>query len=135
MQLMRSGWMTVLILGAALVGSSRAADIGVVGLKLVVVDKLAAADKAKAVFVSKDKTSGITKGPGTNVETIDVAFDFAYEGEHAATAGRFVLPPGASDGPAGWLVNKDSVAKYVNKDAPAGVTGVKVAVVKPGKLL
>jgi hypothetical protein len=46
-----------------LVGSSRAADIGVVGLKLIVVDKVTAAGKAKAVFVSKDKTNGITKGP------------------------------------------------------------------------
>jgi hypothetical protein len=39
----------------------------------------------------------------------------------------------AAPGSASWLVNKTTVAKYVNKTAPTG-GGTRVAVVKPGKL-
>src|SRR5688572_24660651 len=45
---------------------------------------------------------------------------------------RHDVPEGTANG---WLVNKATVAKYVNKDAPAGATQVKVAVVKPGTLV
>jgi hypothetical protein len=120
-------------LGGLLAGAVQAADIGVVPKKLIVVDKLSAASKAKLVYVSKDQAAGITKGTGTDVAQIDVRFDVAYD--VGSVAGSFTLPAGASNGTSGWLVNKDTVAKYVNKDAPGGPTQAKVAVVKPGKLL
>jgi len=125
---MKAGaWMVVLATPAL------AANIGVVPKKLIVVDKLTAASKAKTVYVSKDKTAGITKGSGTDPAQISVQFDWAYES--GATSGAFSLPLGASNGTAGWLVNKEKVAKYVNKAAPAGATQAKVGVVKPDKLL
>lgn len=108
----------------AFAGAANAADIGVVGLKLIVLDKLAAASKAKAVLVIKD--GGIDKGTGTDATQISGSMRVAYD----TSAGEFLMPSGA-----GWLVNKDTVAKYVNKDAPGGAGAVKVAVVKPGKLL
>jgi len=110
-----------------------AVDIGVIPTKLIAVDKLAAAGKAKIVFVSKDQEAGITKGCGTDVDQIGAEFDMVYA--NGSAAGAFTLPMGASDGTAGWLTNKEAVAKYVNKDAPVGPTQAKVAVVKPGKLL
>jgi hypothetical protein len=114
-------------------GSSMAADIGVAGKKLIVVDKVTAALRAKVVYVSKDAGAGISKGTGTDVSAIDAVFDFTYASGSAG--GSFVIPLGASNGVDGWKVNKASVAKYVNKIAPSGPTGVKVAVIKPGKLL
>jgi len=110
-------------------GVAQAANIGVVPTKMIVVDKLAAASKAKAIFVAKD--AAVDKGTGTDVADISVTFDFGYDD----ASGRFVLPAGESDGTAGWLVNKDTVAKYANKDAPGGATGAKVAVIKPGTLV
>jgi len=80
------------------------------------------------VFVSKD--AGISKGAGTDVATIGVTLHLTYDnGTDAASAGQFV----AAAGSPGWLVNKTTVAKYVNKAAPMG-GGTKVAVVKPGTL-
>lgn len=102
--------------------------IPVAATKLIVVDKVALTTKAKAVYVAKDL--GSTKGSGTNVATIDARLDFTYD----ATSGAFVVPAGASNGTDGWKVNKKTVAKYVNKPAPAGPTQAKVAVIKPGKL-
>jgi hypothetical protein len=97
------------------------------------VDKLAAGGKAKVVYVSKDRGAGITKGTGTDAAQIGVRFDVAYG--NGSTAGAFTLPAGALSGSDGWKVNKPTVAKYVNKDAPSGPTQAKVGVVKPGKLL
>jgi hypothetical protein len=118
-------------LALAVSTTAAAATIGVIPKKLIVVDKLTAAGKAKVVYVSKDQASGITKGTGTDPAQISVQFDVVY----GSAAGSFTLPQGVSNGTDGWLVNKDAVAKYVNKDAPAGATQAKVAVVKPGKLL
>jgi hypothetical protein len=112
---------------------AQAVDIPVTPKKLIVVDKLTAASKAKVVYVSKDQAAGITKGTGTDPAQISVQFDMLYGNE--AAAGSFTLPAGASDGTAGWVVNKSTVAKYVNKNAPGGPTEAKVGVVKPGKLL
>jgi len=106
----------------AFAGAANAADIGVVGLKLIVLDKLAAASKAKAVLVIKD--GGIDKGTGTDASQISGSMRVAYD----TSAGEFLMPGGA-----GWLVNKDTVAKYVNKQAPTGGS-VKVSVIKPATL-
>lgn len=118
-------------LGALLPGMAMAANVGVVPKKLIAVDKLTSAGKAKVVYVAKDEA--VTKGAGTDVGQISVQFDVVYG--NGSGAGTFTLPAGASDGIAGWLVNKDTVARYVNKTAPSGPTEAKVGVVKPGKVL
>ena len=123
--------LTALVLAVST--TATAATIGVIPKKLIVVDKLSAASKAKVVYVSKDQPAGITKGAGTDPAQISVQFDVTYG--NGSAVGSFTLPQGVSNGTDGWLVNKETVAKYVNKDAPAGATQAKVAVVKPGKLL
>lgn len=100
-----------------------AADIGVIPKKLIVVDKLTAASKAKLVYVSKDHAAGITKGSGTDVAQISVQFD-VVDGD-GSTAGAFTMSAGALSGSAGWTVNKPTVAKYMNKDAQSGPTQAK----------
>jgi hypothetical protein len=108
--------------------------VGVTARKLIVVDKLAAASKAKAVYVSKATLGGIPQGAGTAPATISASFGM-FATSPTSASGAFEVPLGASDGTSGWVVNKTAVAKYVNKPAPAGPTGAKVAVIKPGKLL
>jgi hypothetical protein len=104
-------------------GAARAADVPITGLKLIVVDKIASAGQAKAVFVSKDPT--IMKGPGTDATQISAILDVAYD----ASSGIFDMPQGG-----GWVVNSSSVAKYVNKTAPTG-GATKVSAIKPGSLV
>ena len=101
---------------------ANAADIPVVGLKLIVLDKLAVSSSAKTVFVTKD--SGVTKGAGTNPEDIEATLDIAFD----TSSGSFNMAQGAN-----WIVNSPAVAKYVNQSAPTG-GGVKVAIIKPGTL-
>jgi cysteine-rich repeat protein len=99
----------------------------VAATKLIVVDKVAGG--AKVVFVAKDPA--ITKGAGTSTSTIGLTLDFDYDnGTDPASAGQFVAGTGSPN----WLVNKASVAKYVNKGAPTG-GGTKVSVIKPGNLV
>jgi hypothetical protein len=109
----------------AVPATAPAADVGVSGLKLIIVDKLASSGSAKVVFVSKD--AGVAKGAEGDPGEVDANVAVYYTDRRDVNAG-FVMSSGA-----GWLVNKDTVAKYVNKAAPTG-GGVKVAVVKPGKL-
>ena len=104
-------------------GTARAADISIIGKKLIIVDKLTLANKAKAVFVAKDPN--ITKGTGTDPAQISARLDISYD----SAAGAFLAPQGPN-----WLVNKDTVAKYVNKTAPTGGS-TKVSVIKPAKLI
>jgi streptogramin lyase len=108
---------------------------GVTARKLVVVDKLATSGRAKVVYVSKDSDAGIRKGGSLDGEAISVEFTATYLGAGDSASGAFVIPSGASDGTAGWLVNKVTVAKFVNKAAPAPPTEARVAVIKPDKLL
>ena len=106
--------------------AARAADeVGVKGLKLIIVDKMAATGTAKAVFVAKDLAVG--KGSGTDVTQIDANLSFFYT-DRPDVHGGFLMPANGN-----WLVNKDTVAKYVNKTAPTG-GAVKVSVIKPGSL-
>ena len=105
---------------------AHAADVGVAAVKLIVVDKGAT---SKAVFVAKD--AALDKGAGTDASTIAVTLDVQYDnGTNPATSGQFVCAEGSIN----WLVNKPTVAKYVNKTAPVG-GAAKVAVVKPGNLV
>jgi hypothetical protein len=109
-------------------GASRADDQGVVGLKLILIDRYDVG-KAKAVFVSKDTTAGaIHNGSGS--------------GNPADVSGTVRICPTAAPGnvaeyalPSPWLVNKPGVSKYVNKTAAPGGAGAKVSVVKPGFVL
>lgn len=102
-------------------GSVMAADVGITGKKLVIVDKLTAAGKAKIAYVAKDAPAN-KDGNGV------ISGEIAYQSSTLGSSGSASMPAG------GWIVNKDTVAKYVNKDAPTG-GAVKVAVVKPTKLL
>jgi hypothetical protein len=112
-------------------GVAHADDVGVTGRKLIVVDKIVAANKAKLVYVSKGDPN-IHKGPGApdfknGPQLVTGQFDVFYT-DNASIAGSFIMP-------AEWKINKDDkVAKFVNKDAPGGVSEVKVAVVKPTKV-
>jgi len=107
-------------------GWSSAADVGVAGRKLIVIDKLATASKAKVVFVAKGDP-GIEKGPGGDPADLDGTFEVFYESAGSSVGGTFVMP-------SPWLVSADAVAKYVNKGAPTTGGAVKVAVVKPAKV-
>ena len=109
--------------GMTFAASAMAVDVPVTPLKLIIVDKIVASGSAKAVFVVKD--AAVTKGTGTNVNAISSQLDISY----GAQSGSFENPSGAN-----WLVNKDTVAKYVNKTAPSGGS-TKVSVIKPGKLI
>jgi hypothetical protein len=105
----------------------RAADeVGVAGLKLIIVDKMAATGTAKAVFVAKD--TGVTKGGGTDASLLDANLSYFYT-DRPEVNGGYLMPSGSN-----WLVNKPTVAKYVNKTAPTS-GAVKVVVVKPGNLV
>jgi hypothetical protein len=110
--------------------AARADIAGVVPKKLILLDRIAATGKAKAVFIAKD--AGAHKGTGTDAATIDAQIDVSW----GTTRGSFVMPAGAHDGTRGWVTNTDTLAKYVNGDA--GITpgdAVKVSLVKPGSLV
>ena len=86
---------------------------------------------AKIVYVARD--AGISKGAGLDPTQISADLFVRY-GNNAA-AGAFNVPAGIYNGTSGWLANKPTVAKFVNRAAPtAGNTDAKVVVVKPGKL-
>lgn len=111
----------LLVIGAAT--AARGTDIPVTGLKLIVVDKTAASGLAKAVFVAKDPS--VTKGSSILTHLIAADFGIAFD----ATRGAFTMPSGP-----GWIVNRSTIAKYVNKEAPSG-GAIKVNVIKPGVLI
>ena len=80
------------------------------------------------MFVAKD--AAIDKGTGTDPAQISASLQVTYDNAtDPAVSGAFNAPGGA-----GWLVNKETVAKYVNKDAPTG-GATKVSVIKPGNLV
>jgi hypothetical protein len=104
-------------------------DVGVLGTKLIIVDKDAINGSAKLVYVSKGDPNA-QKGPGVAdpPAPADISGRFDVVFDDSSASGAFDLPG------AGWLVNKATVAKYVNRDAPTAGGAVKVAIVKPGKL-
>jgi hypothetical protein len=112
---------TVTAAGAATVES------GVQGLKLILLDRYAVG-RGKAVYVAKG-SPGIAKGAA------------APTGDPPGLSGTVEIFPLSDPGnravydlPADWLVNKETVAKYVNRTAGTGVAGAKVAVVKPERV-
>lgn len=121
--------LTTVLIGPRLTGAAGfepiaavADDHPVVGLKLIVVDKVSASGTAKVVFVTKD--AAVTKGAATDPTQISATLYVAYD----TAFGRFEMPAGG-----GWLVNKDEVAKYVNMDAPSEGT-VRKSIIKTQKL-
>jgi hypothetical protein len=108
--------------------STLATDVPVVGTKLIVVDKLASAFKAKAVFVSKDPA--ITKGAGTDPFQISAQLDVAYD----SASGAFDMPPFDDAPTEPWDLNAATVAKYVWAIAPTE-RSVKLGLIKPGMVL
>jgi hypothetical protein len=114
----------LLALAVGLAGApAMAVDVPIGGLKLIVVDKGAAAGAAKMVFVAKD--AAITKGTATDKAYVAALLNVAHDGSYGAS----VMPGGAH-----WLANTEAVAKYVDKTAPA--TGsTKIGVIKPGNLI
>lgn len=101
--------------------AAHATDIPIVGHKLVVVDKMAAAGKAKVVFSAKDP--GIAKGPGTDPAQIEAALGVAYDG----VSGIFAMWQGYR-----WQTSA-SIAKYTNRTAPS-FGGVDLSAIAPGSL-
>ena len=117
-----------LLLGLAL--CAQGADLGVAGAKLVLIDKLATAGKAKTVFVVRDDPA-IEKGAAGDPGQLAGRFEWFYTDASASVGGAFDL---VNAGAGAWIVNGDAVAKYVNPDAALGApTAVRVAVVRPGK--
>jgi hypothetical protein len=119
---------TALVLSVLVLAASAAADIvGVVPAKLVLIDKLAAAGKAKAVFVARD--GAVHKGAGTDAAAVGARLDVAW----GTTRGEFLMPAGAHDGTRGWVSNTGAVAKYTSgAAAPTPGDAVKVSTLKPG---
>jgi hypothetical protein len=99
-------------------------EVGIAGTKLIAVDKLAAANKAKVVYVARNDP-GIAKGAGGDPALLSGLFEVVYTDQPTSVAGSFVLP-------SPWRTAKDTVAKYVNSLAPGGTGDAKVAVVKDG---
>ena len=75
-------------------------------------------DKARLAYSSTDALAGLDKGAATDIGAISATIWVRHDG---ATT-RFVVPAGAYDGRAGWLVNDAARALYANRDAPDGPT-------------
>ena len=114
---------------ASVPAASNADLVGIEATKLIVVDKLATAGKAKTIFVSKDPAVAI---PQNALNFLTPVFKVSYAGSDGPAASQFTVP----HPPFGlWTVRTTQVAKFVNRDAPGGPTQAKVALMKSGKLL
>ncbi len=100
----------------------------VTGAKLLMFDKYAKAGKAKVVLKMEDPGGNITKGPSADPPGLSGQL-LLYQQSDPSNRAVFALDS------ASWKSNKDSVAKYINKNAGTGQPGVKVATIKPGKLI
>jgi hypothetical protein len=116
----------VFVLGVAL--GAQGADLGVAGRKLVLLDKLATAGRAKTVFVVRGD-AGIAKGAAGDPGQLAGRFVWFYTDAPTSVGGAFDL---ANAGAGAWVAN-GRAAKYVNPDAALGTpTAVRVAIVQPG---
>ena len=122
MKVMRSR--TILVsLGILAAGRSFGVDVPIAADKLIILDKLATSGRAKVVFVSHDEN--IAKGP--SVDPAEIAATLRIYTDDSTE--NYALFRTSSP----WLENTAAKAKYLNSEAPAG-GGVKVAIVKPGRL-
>jgi hypothetical protein len=107
------------------VATAAADDVGVVGRKLILLDKTFIG-KAKTVYVSKLDPS-IHKGAGGDPALLDGTFRWFYTDTPSSVTGSFTMPSSH------WITNSDAVAKFTNPQAASGIpTTTKVTVVKPG---
>jgi hypothetical protein len=77
-----------LALAIMLVELAGATDVPTTARKLVVVDQLDVAGRAKLLYVVKDRS--VTKGAGTGVDEIGVQFHVAYEDGSAVVSGCYI---------------------------------------------
>ena len=119
-----------LCIGAATV---QAADVGITGRKLVVVDKLEFSNRAAVRFLSIDPQ--VRKGLGQSAATIGATLDITIDAfNHPPIAGAFSVPQGFST-TAGWRLNNASIAKFVNPGAPGGPTQVRTVTVQQSRFV
>lgn len=109
---------------------AHAADVGVSGRKLAVVDG-GPSGKDKITLVVKG--AGVSKGAATDANGISATVAF-FRG---AVRGVFAVPAGAlGPGGDGWRRNDASLARYQNPRADTGLpTGARRLLVRPGKLV
>jgi hypothetical protein len=98
------------------------------GAKLLMFDKYTKSGKAKVVLQMTDPGGNITKGASADPPGLSGQL-LIYQQSNPTNRAVFDLDA------ASWKSNKDSVAKYINKTAASGQPGVKVATVKPDKLI
>ncbi len=123
------GWRRMLGLGLGLAvglvaGPGRAADAGVAGKKLVLIDRLASRGTAKLEYVASD--AEIQKGADGDPGLLDARLEVFYGDIPGAGGSRLDMPRGA-----GWVRN-DGSARYVNRSAPSE-GAVRSAVIQPGR--
>src|SRR5678815_3688111 len=108
---------SLMLLGT--VGTGRAADVPIVGTKLIAISK---AGRAKVSFIAKDVA--VTKGTGTVPDgSLAATLEITYDG----VSGGFTMPAPS------WR-NGDVLAKYTNHAAPTGGS-IKLSLIKPGLML
>ncbi len=118
-----------LLSSAATAGPVQAADVGVEGRKLAVVDG-GPGGPSKIILVATD--SEIDKGAGTDTGSISATIRI----NRGDIAGGFALPAGAFDGDAGWRKNAGDGAQYLNQESASGVpTGARTLLIKSGRKL
>jgi hypothetical protein len=108
------------------VATAWAADLGVTGKKLVLIDRPSPA--TKAVYISK-LDPGLQKGASGDPALLTGTFEWFYTDEPSSVGGSFTLPSSL------WVTNTVAVAKFSNDQAVSCTpTCVKVAKIKPATL-
>lgn len=99
------------------------------GAKLLMIDKYATSGKAKMVMILKDDSAGaIDKGPAAEPPALSGTVEI-FPLSDPTNRAVYELDT------AGWIHNKEKIAKFKNSLAAPGAAGVKVAAVKPDKLV
>ena len=111
----------VIALGIALPSAAHAADVGVAGSRLAITST---ASTGKQSLSSTQKGAGVDFGAASAASEISGSFDVYYVD---TPANRASLPL-----PAPWSSVDTRTAKFLNKLAPGGATGVKTASVPQG---
>lgn len=113
-----------LVLAATIVATvlvARSADIGAVGVRLVVkVDNVS----GKAKLISQQRGAALSTGAGGNPAVLQGNLQVYYVDDPANSAALAM--------PAPWLRNSGKVARFTNKLSPAGPTAVRAAMLRSG---
>ncbi|MEW6272988.1 MAG: hypothetical protein AB1689_27235, partial [Thermodesulfobacteriota bacterium] len=114
--------LSLALLSAALpVADARAADAGVTGTRLAIT---ANASNGKQSLSSTQKGAGVSFGPASAASELSGALEVYYVD---APSNRTVLPL-----PAPWSSVDARTAKFLNRFAPAGPSGVRTATIRAG---